>query len=90
MADRSQEDARLYEGLDAYINDSRTEFEDRLGEFVEVPTISMDPERKDDIRRGAELAKQYLEDIGATAEVERRRATRSSSAALKLATACRP
>ena len=69
MADRSQEDARLYEGLDAYINDSRTEFEDRLGEFVEVPTISMDPERKDDIRRGAELAKQYLEDIGATAEV---------------------
>lgn len=65
MAERPQ----LYEGLDAYIKDSRTEFEDRLGEFVEVPTISMDPGRQDDIRRGAELGKQYLESIGATAEV---------------------
>jgi acetylornithine deacetylase/succinyl-diaminopimelate desuccinylase-like protein len=69
MTDSPQLNAQLYEGLDAYINDSRGEFEDRLGELVECPTISMDPERKADIRRGAELAKQYLEQIGATAEV---------------------
>jgi acetylornithine deacetylase/succinyl-diaminopimelate desuccinylase-like protein len=63
------ENAKLYSGLDAYIKNSRAEFEDLLGEFVEVPTISMDPERKGDIRRGAELARQYLESIGANAEI---------------------
>jgi acetylornithine deacetylase/succinyl-diaminopimelate desuccinylase-like protein len=59
----------LYERLDSYINDSRDEFESKLAEIVEIPTISMDPERKDDIRRGAMLARQYLESIGAQAEV---------------------
>jgi acetylornithine deacetylase/succinyl-diaminopimelate desuccinylase-like protein len=63
------ENGKLYAGLDAYIKNSRAEFEDLLGEFVEVPTISMDPERKGDIRRGAELARQYLEAIGAKAEI---------------------
>src|SRR5215468_3574251 len=55
--------------LDAYIKNSRADFENQLGEIVEVPTISMDPERKPDIRRGAELARQYLESIGAKAEI---------------------
>jgi acetylornithine deacetylase/succinyl-diaminopimelate desuccinylase-like protein len=59
----------LYSNLDSYIKTSRNEFEDKLGALVEIPTISMEPERKDDIRRGAELAKQYLEAIGAKAEV---------------------
>ena len=59
----------LYDNLDSYIRDSRDDFEDRLGELVEVPTISMEPDRKDDIRRGAVLARQYLESIGARAEV---------------------
>jgi acetylornithine deacetylase/succinyl-diaminopimelate desuccinylase-like protein len=63
------ESAQTFNGLDAYIKNSRKEFEDKLGELVEIPTISMDPERKGDIRRGAELAKQYLEGIGAKAEV---------------------
>jgi acetylornithine deacetylase/succinyl-diaminopimelate desuccinylase-like protein len=63
------ENAKLYSGLDAYIKNSRAEFEDLLGEFIEIPTISMDPERKGDIRRGAELARQYLESIGASAEI---------------------
>jgi acetylornithine deacetylase/succinyl-diaminopimelate desuccinylase-like protein len=63
------ESAQTFKGLDAYIKDSRNEFEDKLGELVEIPTISMEPERKDDIRRGAELAKQYLQAIGAQAEV---------------------
>jgi acetylornithine deacetylase/succinyl-diaminopimelate desuccinylase-like protein len=61
--------ASLYAELDLYIGGSREEFEEKLGELVEVPTISMEPERKPDIRRGAELARQYLEDIGARAEV---------------------
>ena len=46
------DNAKVYEGLDSYINDSRTEFENKLGQLVEVPTISMEPERKPDIRSG--------------------------------------
>ncbi len=65
MADNT----KLYERLDSYITDSRDEFEDKLAEMVEIPTISMDPERKDDCRRGAMLVRQYLESIGAQAEV---------------------
>jgi acetylornithine deacetylase/succinyl-diaminopimelate desuccinylase-like protein len=63
------EQARLYEHLDAYIKDSREEFEEKLAELVEVPTVSMDPERHTDMQRGAELARQYLDSIGAKAEV---------------------
>jgi acetylornithine deacetylase/succinyl-diaminopimelate desuccinylase-like protein len=60
---------KLYEKIDSYIRDSREEFENKLADLVEVPTVSMDPERKPDIRRGAELARQYLAAIGARAEV---------------------
>src|ERR1041384_7137512 len=59
----------LYERLDSYINDSRNDFESKLAQLVEIPTISMDPERKDDIRRGASLAREFLESIGAQAGV---------------------
>lgn len=58
-----------YPALDTYINDSREGFEDRLGQLVEVPTVSMEPEHKEDIRKGAALAAQYLESIGAKAEI---------------------
>src|SRR5918992_1447508 len=63
------EEARLYEHLDSFVKDSRQDFESKLAELVEIPTISMDPERVDDCRRGAELSRQYLESIGARAEV---------------------
>lgn len=63
------ENERLYHGLDSYIQASRDEFESKLAEIVEVPTVSMEPERKDDCRRGAQLVCQYLESIGAKAEV---------------------
>ena len=63
------ENAKAYERLNSYIEDSRPEFESKLAQLVEVPTISMDPERRDDIRRGAEVARQYLENIGARAEI---------------------
>jgi acetylornithine deacetylase/succinyl-diaminopimelate desuccinylase-like protein len=61
--------AENYPGLDSFVRNSRAEFEDKLAELVEIPTISMEPERKDDIRRGAELARQYLESIGARAKL---------------------
>jgi acetylornithine deacetylase/succinyl-diaminopimelate desuccinylase-like protein len=63
------EQTKLYDRLDSYISESRNEFENKLAEIVEVPTISMDPERKGDIRRGAEVARQYLESVGAKAEI---------------------
>src|SRR5215475_13151001 len=59
----------LYSDLDDYVSDSKTRFESLLGDLVEVPTVSMDPERKADIRRGGELARQYLGSIGARAEL---------------------
>src|SRR5215510_14551887 len=65
MPQQSKLDGRL----DSYIKDSRVEFENRLAEIVEVPTISMDPERKEDCRRGAQMVRQFLESIGARAQV---------------------
>ena len=57
------------EQLDTYITGSRLEFENLLGGLVEIPTISADPERSGDIRKGAELACQYLRDVGAEVEL---------------------
>ena len=53
--------------LNAYVEGSRKNFEDMLGQLVEIPTVSMDPERKGDIRRGANLAAEYLRSFGAKA-----------------------
>jgi acetylornithine deacetylase/succinyl-diaminopimelate desuccinylase-like protein len=47
----------------------RAEFEAALAELVEIPTVSSDPERAADIRRGADLAAGLLERMGAKAEV---------------------
>ncbi|HMG33572.1 MAG TPA: M20/M25/M40 family metallo-hydrolase [Blastocatellia bacterium] len=62
-------DSRLYSNLDNYVRDSKAQFESHLGDLVEVPTVSMDPDRKPDINRGAELAAQYLQSVGASAEL---------------------
>ena len=63
------DNGKVYERLDSYIDESKADFENKLAQLVEVPTISMDPERQPDIRRGAELARQYLEGIGAKSEI---------------------
>ena len=42
----------------------RTAFERTLQEFIEIPTVSSDPERQRDIRRCAELAAQTIRDFG--------------------------
>ncbi|GKS63588.1 hypothetical protein YTPLAS72_08920 [Nitrospira sp.] len=55
--------------LQTFISESRPAFEDILGQMVEVPSISMDSSRKNDIRRMADLAAQYLTGIGAQAQV---------------------
>ena len=51
--------------LGAFIAETRPKFEDLLGQMVEVPSISMDSSRAGDMRRMAELAKQYLGVLGA-------------------------
>lgn len=56
-----------------YAGDSRSEFEDMLGQIVEVPTVSMDPERHSDIRRGALLAADYLRGFGAEVQIHETR-----------------
>ncbi|MBI2675637.1 MAG: M20/M25/M40 family metallo-hydrolase [Candidatus Aenigmarchaeota archaeon] len=40
-------------------------FRSQLHDLVGIPTISSQPERGDDIRKGAGLVQKYLEDIGA-------------------------
>jgi acetylornithine deacetylase/succinyl-diaminopimelate desuccinylase-like protein len=55
--------------IDKYIVENRDRYEEMLAELVEVPTVSMDPARKEDIKRGAEMAAQFLSDFGAHAEI---------------------
>ncbi len=55
-------------GIDNYINSSRAEYESKLCEWVEIPTISAEPEHKPDIERGADAAVDYLRSLGAEAE----------------------
>jgi len=58
-----------FSNLDSYIRSNRSKFEGLLGQLVEVPTISMDPTRKDDIRKGANLAADYLREFGARVKI---------------------
>ncbi|MBI4472811.1 MAG: M20/M25/M40 family metallo-hydrolase [Acidobacteria bacterium] len=51
-----------------YVESARPEFEARLREWVEIPTISAEPEHKPDIDRGAGAAVEYLRSLGAEAE----------------------
>ena len=55
--------------LDAYVNESRAQFEDFLAQMVEIPSISMDPSRAKDMGRMADLAEQVLTQAGAQAEI---------------------
>lgn len=59
----------LLDGLDQYIRQSRPRFEEWLGRLVEVPTVSMDPARREDVRRGAGTAVGYLKELKADAAI---------------------
>ncbi len=55
--------------VNSYVAGARPGFEEMLGELVQIPTISADPDHRQDVDRGARLAVQLLERVGATAEV---------------------
>jgi len=55
--------------LVAFANRERANFEAKLKEFVETPTVSAEPEHKPDIRRCAELAAETIRQYGGTAEI---------------------
>ena len=70
---QSMENVRAGQGIqpdgpkiDAYVAGIRGEFEDRLCQLVEIPTVSMDPAHKPDIARGAQAAVELLRECGAT------------------------
>ena len=51
-------------GLTAFAKRERDRFERTLKDFVEIPTVSADPNRQRDIRRCADLAAQTIRDFG--------------------------
>jgi acetylornithine deacetylase/succinyl-diaminopimelate desuccinylase-like protein len=53
--------------LQAYAAAQRGTFEKALEELVEIPTVSVEPDRKPDVRRGADFAVSLLESMGASA-----------------------
>lgn len=55
--------------LDQRIEQRRSSFETCLREGVEIPTVSMDPDRRTDIRRGAEWAADLLRTAGAEVRI---------------------
>src|SRR5438132_10439247 len=54
--------------IEHYIAAAQQAYEEKLREWVEIPTISAEPEHKADIERGAQAAVQYLRSLGADAE----------------------
>ncbi|HEV7922628.1 MAG TPA: M20/M25/M40 family metallo-hydrolase [Thermoanaerobaculia bacterium] len=50
--------------LSSYAAAERNHFENKLREFVEVPSVSPDPDRKADIQRMAELGAQTIREFG--------------------------
>jgi len=53
------------EDLQSYAASARPEYEAALQKIVEVPSVSVDPARKGDVRRAAELAVSMLQQAGA-------------------------
>jgi acetylornithine deacetylase/succinyl-diaminopimelate desuccinylase-like protein len=55
------------EHLDHYVEATRPEFEQSLKRLLEIPTVSMDPERRADMRAGAGAGVELLRALGAEA-----------------------
>jgi acetylornithine deacetylase/succinyl-diaminopimelate desuccinylase-like protein len=55
--------------LKEYAESRRGEFERILGSLVEIPTVSVEPDRKREVHRGAEYAVTLLESFGARARL---------------------
>ncbi len=56
-------------GLRARVAELRGDYERALGSLVEIPSVSMDPERRADVDRCAEVAASLLRDIGAEVDI---------------------
>jgi len=59
------------EGLEQYANKQRARFEELLKEFVEIPSVSADPDRKQDLERCAALGLETVRALGGKAEIHR-------------------
>lgn len=57
------------DGLRAFANDHRQEFEELLRQFVETPTVSVDPAHAPDIAKGVALTVETIERLGGDARV---------------------
>src|ERR1044071_6847974 len=55
--------------LEVYVKENRKRYEDLLGQMVNIPSISMDPAKANDMRRMATLARQVLSDLGTEARI---------------------
>ncbi len=59
----------VFGDLESYVAQSRSRFESWLRRLVEVPSVSMDPDRKPDVRAAASVAVEYLTALGADASI---------------------
>jgi acetylornithine deacetylase/succinyl-diaminopimelate desuccinylase-like protein len=59
------------QGLEQYANKQRGRFEELLKEFVEIPSVSAEPDRKQDLERCAELGLETVRAFGGKAEIHR-------------------
>src|SRR5689334_18666870 len=59
------------ENLVSFANEHREEYETLLRRFVETPTVSVDPNHLDDIKKGVELTVETLERFGGKTQVYR-------------------
>ena len=59
------------ESLFAFTKENRDEFEALLRRFVEIPTVSVDPNHLEDIRKGVDLTVETIEKFGGKASVYR-------------------
>lgn len=59
------------DSLFKFAEDHRKEFEELLRRFVEIPTVSVDPDHADDIRKGLDLTVETIQKCGGTANVYR-------------------
>ncbi|HUG54155.1 MAG TPA: M20/M25/M40 family metallo-hydrolase [Vicinamibacteria bacterium] len=57
--------------LEAYARGKREEYEDLLGQFVEVPSVSADPAHAPDVEKVAELGAETIRRFGGRAELHR-------------------
>ena len=55
--------------LTSWVARERNKFEDTLKQFVEIPSVSADPEHQKDIRRCADAAAQLIRDFGGEAKI---------------------